>query len=119
MSTYLFVYGTLMQQENNLYADLIQKLTTYVGKGRVYGKKYDLGNYPGIKLDITKTHKTEGEIYNISSENEEELFLALDEYEGYDSDNIEDSLFIRKQVEVYFKNKTLTAWIYEYNQAIN
>lgn len=119
MPIYLFVYGTLMQQENNFYADLIQNLTTYVGKGWVYGKKYDLGAYPGIKLDITSTHQTKGEIYLIPTANEAKLFRALDEYEGYDSKNENDSLFIRKNATIHFGNETLLAWIYEYNQAIN
>ncbi len=115
MTSFLFVYGTLMQRERNEFTRVIKKSTRYIGKGFVYAKKYDLGDFPGIKIDLSKKHKTQGELYEITA-NQEELFLILDEYEGYNENNIETSLFIRKEIEVITEHKTFVAWVYEYNQ---
>lgn len=115
MTSFLFVYGTLMQHERNEFTEAIKKSTRYIGKGFVYAKKYDLGDFPGIKIDLSKKHKTQGELYEIIK-NKNELFSILDDYEGYNKNNIENSLFIRKEIEIITKHKTFVAWVYEYNQ---
>ena len=115
-TTYLFVYGTLMQKHDNPYSELIQANSQLIGKGFIYAKKYDLGAYPGIKICTTKTHKTTGELYKII-ENLDLIINELDYYEGYDSKNPQESLFIRTEVTVYTDdNKEISAWVYEYGE---
>ncbi len=113
MPDYLFVYGTLMKSERNQFSLLLQKHTEFIDKGYIFAKKYDLGAYPGIKLDMTKTAITKGELYQIAN-NFKSLMEKLDNYEGYIKNNEEQSLFIRKKTEVITPSKKYNAWIYEY-----
>lgn len=118
MNQYLFVYGTLMEDHENEYAQLLQKNSELIDKGFIYARKYDLGSYPGIKIDISKTHKTKGELFLIKT-NPNLVIKALDYYEGYDLKNPKESLFIRKEVNVFTKeNKKTKAWVYEYTQIV-
>ena len=43
---YLFVYGTLLSTEYNHQTIKSSKL---VGEGSIYGKLFDIGNYPALK----------------------------------------------------------------------
>lgn len=118
MTPYLFVYGTLMQNHDNPYSKLIQTNSKLVGKGFIYAKKYDLGNFPGIKTDANHTHKTNGELYHITR-NLNLIFTELDFYEGYLPKSILESLFIRKEVTVFMDNHSeYKAWVYEYAKEI-
>ena len=114
MNDYLFVYGTLMQNHNNYYAQLVQKNSSLIGNGFIYAKKYDLGDYPGIKICNSKTQQTFGEVYQIKN-NLNLILKELDYYEGYNSENPKESLFIRKKVTVFTEGaNTIKAWVYEY-----
>ena len=116
---YLFVYGTLMKNENNPYNELIQSNSSLIGKGYIHAKKYDLGHYPGVKLDSKKEHQTYGELYEVKT-NAEHVFSELDFYEVYTPNDIENSLFVRKEASVFLnRNETeFKAWTYEYAKAI-
>ena len=111
---YLFVYGTLMQNHNNPYSKLIRENAEFIGKGFIYAEKFDFGDYPGIKIDPSKTIKTYGEVFKITS-NLNLVLKELDFYEGYFPNRIYESLFIRKQVLVYADSSEIIAWVYEYN----
>ncbi|WP_010522292.1 gamma-glutamylcyclotransferase [Aquimarina agarivorans] len=63
---YLFVYGTLLQHNDNVYADLLIKNAIKLTDGFIYAKKYDLGNFPRIKIDPEKRFKTYGELLEIT-----------------------------------------------------
>jgi len=115
---YLFVYGTLMKNENNPYNELIQANSSLVGKGFIYAKKHDLGHYPGIKLDSNKEHQTYGELYEVKT-NTEQVFSELDFYEVYMPSDLEKSLFIRKEASVFLNGNTeFKAWTYEYAKPV-
>ena len=43
---YLFVYGTLLTTEYNHRTIKDSKL---IGEGSIYGKLFDIGNYPALK----------------------------------------------------------------------
>lgn len=117
MCTYLFVYGTLMQHADNEFSKLIRKHSNLCGNAFIYAEKYDLGDYPGIKLDPLKKHKTFGELYLITGKLEY-LFKKLDAYEGYIGKDSKSNLFERKVTVAEYKNKKVTTWVYEYAKAI-
>jgi len=104
-----------MQNNNNPYCELISKNSNFITKGFIYAKKYDLGEYPGVKLDLNKKHITKGELYNIHS-NFEHVISELDYYEGFNELNYTESLFVRKEVVVQTDNENYKAWVYEYNK---
>ncbi len=110
----MFVYGTLRQ---GLGLSHLLKSASYQGSGFVYGTMYDLGSFPGIKLDESnKTKKVIGEVYFI----DRETMARLDYVEGYNPNAPEYSLYVRKPVIVLNSNhEEQFGYIYEYNQYID
>ena len=106
----IFVYGTLLKgmERFNVLSN-----SQFIDHGYTEAILYDLGEYPAI----TKGNKTVyGELYKI----DDEILNVLDRIEGYFPDDLDQSLYIRKEVDVtLFKDgsqtKTLT---YFYNQPI-
>lgn len=111
--TFLFVYGTLLRNQKNHFAQLLEKNSIKISEGFIFGKKYNLGKFPGVRLDSSKFHKTYGELLKITS-NEKQVLSELDFYEGYNPIQKTGNLFIRKSTIVHFKNKTIEAFVYEY-----
>lgn len=67
---YVFVYGTLRQGGRNDIARY-RPLPELMGRASIAGTLYDLGAYPGARLDGAGT--IHGEIYRITQEVEDEL----------------------------------------------
>jgi gamma-glutamylcyclotransferase (GGCT)/AIG2-like uncharacterized protein YtfP len=112
MKQYLFVYGTLKDEfAPPEIAGTVKKMK-FVGNGFAYGKLYDLGEYPGAVLGTRD--KIFGSIYEVPDD--ENILRKLDEYEGFHPQTPKESLYLRKKIKVYINDKTLTSWIYEYNQ---
>ncbi len=115
MSDYLFTYGTLHPGlAPSEIASAVQKLRP-VGTGYVYGVLYDLGDYPGAVLDPASNQKISGTVFRLSED--EGILRQLDEYEGFDPDSPEQSLFLRTLHSVTLDGgETLPCWIYIYNR---
>src|SRR5580692_7203168 len=47
---YLFVYGTLRKGSGNPHARRLAEHAEWAGPGRIPGRLYRLGRYPGLKL---------------------------------------------------------------------
>lgn len=97
----LYVYGTLR-----------------TGKGptvRIPGVMYDLGWFPGVKLDRS-TNIGPTFVAERTEVGDKELEL-FDKYEGYRPDDPEGSLYVRVPIfereAEYFRG-----WIYEYNRPV-
>jgi gamma-glutamylcyclotransferase (GGCT)/AIG2-like uncharacterized protein YtfP len=102
---YLFVYGTLLSTEYNHQTIKGSKL---IGQGSIYGKLFDIGNYPALKEG---ENIIIGELYNI-----DDLTLKnCDQLEGYNQDDPENSPYIRKSVTVFLDKKELCAHVYYCN----
>ena len=102
---YLFVYGTLLSTEYNHQTIKGSKL---IGQGSIYGKLFDIGNYPALKEG---ENIIIGELYNI-----DDLTLKnCDQLEGYNQDDSENSPYIRKSVTVFLDKKELCANVYYCN----
>lgn len=85
-----------------------------IGRGRVRGRLYDLGEYPGAVLS-----KTGPVILGQISElpDDPEVLEKLDEYEGFDPARPKHSLFVRKRHPVSLAGgKEMVCWIYTYNR---
>ena len=114
MSDYIFIYGTLAP---DLAPDEISRTVRklkFVGRGFVYGKLYDLGEYPGAKLIRRARSKIRGRVYQLPTS--KQVIKSLDAYEEFIPDKPEKSLYLRKRAPVTLDNgKTIETWIYEYN----
>lgn len=112
----LFVYGTLM----NGHGDDWQKQAGahLVGHGRMTGKLYDLGQFPGAVASSDPQCHIEGEVYSLDDVN-----LAtkiLDEYEEFHPSQPKKSLFVRKEAPVVMEDGTARrAWVYFYNRPVD
>jgi gamma-glutamylcyclotransferase (GGCT)/AIG2-like uncharacterized protein YtfP len=114
MSDLLFVYGTLRPSVNHPATRHFVERFELVGKGTVTGKLYDFGEYTGLVLTDDALQRINGEIVAVPED--EMLWQALDEYEGFDTTNPDQSLFIRQQCSVQMEDgRVVTVWIYTYN----
>lgn len=91
----VLVYGTLRPFTN----------TNIV---RIPGHLYDLGSFPGLRLDNSSGTMVTCEVIEVTDEELE----RLDMYEGYDVSDPDGSLYIRRKLD-------WGPFIYEYNGSVS
>lgn len=74
-----------------------------IGRASVTGSLYDLGSYPGLRLDESSS-PVAGELYEV----DDEILYKLDEIEA-------PSHYWRKQVEVSLDDYRKLSWVYVYD----
>ena len=111
----IFVYGTLRSGSQNEFFNLLKSSSKRIGPGKLNARLYDLGQSPGAKPGNDKKQVTVGEVYEVDQKNWGELINKLDEYEGFDANNLVDSEYIRKKETIKMGSKNVSAWIYWYN----
>lgn len=67
---FVFVYGTLRRGEQR-DINLLRPTPLFIGCGQIPGVLYDLGAYPGVRLDASQC--VYGEVYQIEPELEHQL----------------------------------------------
>ena len=105
---YLFVYGSLKRGKDEY--SLI-KTCEYVGKGYINGILYDLCVGFPAAVETEYKSKVYGEVYII----DKDTLDIIDEYEDYKEDNLDESVYYRKEVDVYLespKKDKITAYTY-------
>jgi gamma-glutamylcyclotransferase (GGCT)/AIG2-like uncharacterized protein YtfP len=114
VADYLFVYGTLRPELAPPEVAAVMRKLESVGAGVIRGFLYDLGKYPGLRLDA-QGNEVPGEIFQLSDPS---ILRALDAYEGYDPRNLKRSLFVRKECQAALEgsDEQLLCWVYEYNR---
>ncbi len=118
MSEYLFIYGTLLPGHGpKVVADVVEKLR-YVGQGAAQGRLYDLGEYPGAVLNASSRTKILGRVFELPQD--KNVLKSLDAYEGFNPNNLKNSLFSREQTTITLDDsRKLRCWIYVYNQDVS
>ena len=114
MSDHLFIYGTLSTEAvPDDVAKAVEKLK-FIGRGFVYGKLYDLGNFPGAKLARGSRSRVHGKVYRLPVN--KDVIRSLDAYEECIPSQPSKSLYLRKKVPVTLESgDRIEAWVYEYN----
>lgn len=114
---FLFVYGTLMK---GFQEDWQTKVgARLVGRGRISGKLYDLGEYPGaIRAAADSGEYVRGELYEVK---DAELATGiLDRFEEFFPRRPRRSLFVRIIAPVTLEDgRRENAWVYVYNQPVD
>lgn len=111
---YLFSYGTLQPGRAPAEIAPVVRRLRPVGRGKVRGRLYDLGEYPGAVLSRTG-RVIVGQIFEVPDS--PDIIEKLDEYEGFDPAHPRASLFVRKRSFVSAGNgKRVLCWIYVYNR---
>ncbi len=87
------------------------------GKGYILGKLYKISWFPGAILSDLEENKVFGTLFKLKNVNP--TFKVLDAYEGFDTQNVESSLFKREITTAFLENKTtINTWVYIYNQPV-
>ena len=100
---HVFVYGTLRRGEQR-DINLLKPAPHWLGRASVAGVLYDLGDYPGLRLDTSPTaqRRVEGEVYEISHE----LERLLDEIEEVSAQPAAE--YVRRHVTVQLAQQAQT-----------
>lgn len=104
----LLLYGSLRRGEPMFLELGLAEALEFVGDVEFPGLLYDLGDYPGV---IPGEGLVSGELHKIC---DPAILAALDEYEEFDRDRPERSLFLRQPVTIPGWG---VAWVYFYNHA--
>ncbi|HTE00280.1 MAG TPA: gamma-glutamylcyclotransferase family protein [Mucilaginibacter sp.] len=112
MNNLLFVYGTLLDGDNE-YAIYLKNNTRFYAEGQLKGKLYDIGEYPGAVLSQGSDEYIFGAILQL---NDPEKVLALiDDYEGFGRDQPYPNEFVRVSTEIERGAGMVICWVYLYN----
>ena len=111
-NAFLFVYGTLLDDDNE-YAIYLKNNSSFYSEGRLRGKLYDIGEYPGVILSEETDTFVYGNILKI--DRPQKVFAVVDGYEGYGTDQPRLNEFMRKLIEVETAAGVVTCWVYFYN----
>jgi len=111
---HLFVYRTLRPTlAPPLIRDIVLRLVP-AGPATIPGRLYDLGRYPGCKLDPTGDAQIHGQLLELP---DPKLLVRLDWYEDYVASDEAGSLFVRRTAIANLADgRALPAWVYEYNR---
>ena len=80
------------------------------------GLLYKVDFYPGALFDKESGRMVLGEVYQLADVNK--VLEVLDTYEGYERSDDENSLFVRREVEVLQGNEVISCWAYLYNHPV-
>ena len=111
-SSYLFVYGTLLDKQNEFGA-YINANCTFYANGRFKGRLYDIGEYPGAINHPEGGNYVYGKIYRVTDT--KKVFKQLDYYEGFGPDEAQPNLFLRELISTEAADETIECWAYLYN----
>lgn len=116
MSEYLFVYGTLMVRTPDAGVNrVLRRYCEDAGAGRVSGRLYRLGWYPGLVLEAgSGTTQVPGRLLRIRAP--ARCWPVLDAYEGYrpEAPDLGEYRRLRVRVERVPGGRSLQAWVYVY-----
>lgn len=104
----VFVYGTLLK---GMVRANVLSTARLLDHGFIQASLHDLGDYPSISS--SNDSQVFGEIYEIDAE----ILSILDKIEGFSPKNVQQSLYIRRQVVVkgITMNGNHDAWTYFFN----
>ena len=111
MTDYVFVYGSLKQDESHHH--LLEPFATLTCKTSVQGILYRVVDYPGLVLTNDPGQRVTGEIYEI---HDTRSFDLMDEWEGCRPQDPQPHHYRRDKVEIPTPMGTFSCWLYVYIQ---
>ena len=112
----LFIYGTLLNDDNE-FAIYLKNNSSFYAEGRINGRLYDLGEYPGAVLSPNCGEYIYGSIVKLY--NPEKVLPVIDDYEGYGDEQLQPNLFVRVLTEVITEQGSVDCWVYAYNLPVD
>lgn len=118
MTQSVFVYGTLRKDSPNCMFQLLASNSKYLGRARVHGRLYDLGDYPGVVPSVGEWRWVYGEVHTL--EDPSEVLFQLDEYEGCGPNDPMPHAFERTVCDAMLEDgMVLQVWIYVYRASVS
>lgn len=118
LGSYLFVYGSLLKDQDNAMACFLQEHSTFINEGFFNGRLYQVSWFPGAVLSDQKSDRVYGHIFQLNDDRV--VFPVLDDYEGIGESYEEPQLFKKVLVSVRLKNgQNLNCWTYLYNRSVD
>jgi gamma-glutamylcyclotransferase (GGCT)/AIG2-like uncharacterized protein YtfP len=111
MASRLFIYGTLLL-DDNVFAKYLRQHAALTATGKLKGYLYDTGNYPAAIADNKAHSFIHGAIVEFDDDN---VLTTLDPYEGYGEGQPQPYLFLREIVDIETEKGIAKCWIYLYN----
>src|SRR5438094_6287630 len=112
MTDLVFFYGTLMSGFRRPGRQRIDAHLTPEGRGSIHGALFDLGIYAAAVP--ASDSQVWGEIHRMIDP--DVVLSELDEIEGFQPSEPEQSLYMRVETPVTFDDgRVATAWVYFYN----
>jgi gamma-glutamylcyclotransferase (GGCT)/AIG2-like uncharacterized protein YtfP len=102
---HLFAYGTLQPGLAPAEITPVMEKLRLVGEGFIYGKLYDLGEYPGAVIDPASAWLVFGTVYELPED--AETLCRLDAYEGPEYVRIE-------QLVTLTAGGVVNCWVYDF-----
>jgi gamma-glutamylcyclotransferase (GGCT)/AIG2-like uncharacterized protein YtfP len=117
-SDHLFVYGTLMRGYDHPMAQLLSRVSDFVGEARCKGRLYLVRHYPGLVLSNDAHDVAFGEVFHLR-----EVEAALREFDVYEACGegfAEPTEYVRRRVPVTLDSgAVIEAWTYLYNWPVD
>lgn len=119
MSEFLFIYGSLLNDLQHPLHRLLDEQALYLGRARVTGSLYDLGEYPGLIISPEASTRVWGEVYRFR--NPHPLLDELDVYEAYRPGKMRSGEYRRRRVVARLMRGggRVRAWVYVYQGPIH
>ncbi len=115
MPTLLFIYGTLHPDHAPREIAAAARRLTSAGRATIRGRRYNLGEYPGIILDSTGP-AIPGELFTVP---DAATLAALDAYEDFRPADPDNSLYLRVETTATRPDgSSVTCWVYAYNREV-
>ena len=86
------------------------------GLGYIFGKLYDLGDYPGVIPNYKLNSKVFGKVVQLNAL--DWTLKILDDYEGIETNAPGSGLFRREKIDVFMENDIIPSWVYVYNHSV-
>lgn len=109
---YLFIYGTLLDA-NNQFGAYLRANSSTITQGYFPGILYDMGEYPGAIYKPDSDSRVYGTIVELSEDSA--VLKNIDAYEGYGENEAQPNLFTRHIAPITTGNSVLNCWVYFYN----
>lgn len=113
---YLFVYGTLLADQNNTFSQYLTDNSQLIGSGFCHGELYLIDWYPGLVSSGQEDNRVVGQVIELTEE-ATEIWQTIDDYEGISSPAHPDDEYVRTTIQVSLDGRMLTSWTYLYQQA--
>ncbi|QXV64522.1 gamma-glutamylcyclotransferase [Mucilaginibacter sp. 21P] len=115
MTDLLFIYGTLLNSDNE-FGSYLKQNCSFVTFGHLQGQLYDLGEYPGIVISSKVDQEVYGSVFEMRDQ--PEILRRLDYYESVGPDEEQPNLYRREIHPVKTIRGIMQAWVYVYNRSV-